>query len=403
MATPITLPLRAPGVYPWPDTPLLSLTGVRIDVCAFCGMAPRGLARVPVVNEKWPDTRPSVEPDRPIDCTRPYAVESFSAYQQLYGGFEGPGLLPYAVASFFEQGGKRAYIARIVHDYGAGSLHNSERVASGTVLGAATTAGPLLMRARNEGTWGNVLQVSLSFHTSPIAFISATATQMMFDANSEIVAGSLLRLTLPGGSRVLRFIFNLVLQPRTDGPGKQLIGILNTPVSGAADTAELVTGTLDVDDGDGRTEEHTALGLSSSHPRWMATILCNESELLFPDASWIDADINPDSVDLNPTEAKDDQFKGGEDGWAAITPDDFFDPEWTVDNEDPGQGVQCLAQLSDLSVVVAPDLYSPAPLDPIENILDPISLAGPEFETCVDIDPGASTSAGKLRLGGAQA
>jgi len=381
-------------------------------VCAFCGVAPRGPARVPVVNEKWPDTRPSVEPNRPIDRTRPYAVESFSAYQRLYGGFEGPGLLPYAVASFFEQGGQRAYIARIVHDYGAGSPHNAERVASGKVLGATTAAGPLLMRARNEGAWGNLLQVSLSFNTSPIAFVGATATQMVFDANSEIVAGSLLRLTLPGGSRVLRFISNLVLEPRTDGPGKQLIGMLNTPVSGASDSAELVTGTLDVDDGDSRTEEHTALGLSSSHPRWIATVLCNESELLFPDASWIDADINPDSVGLNSilcrttlqrthrVEAKDDQFQGGEDGWAVITPDDFFDPEWTVDNEDPGQGMQCLAQLSDLSVVVAPDLYSPAPLDPIENILDPISLAGPEFETCVDIAPGPQQGQASYDLAG---
>lgn len=70
-------------------------------------------------------------------------------------------MLPYAVASFFEQGGQRAYIARIVHDYGAGSPHNAERVATGTVLGAVTNAGPLVMRARNEGAWGNLLRVSL--------------------------------------------------------------------------------------------------------------------------------------------------------------------------------------------------------------------------------------------------
>src|SRR5260370_4179335 len=270
------------------------------------------------------------------------------------------------------------------------------------------------MRARNEGAWGNLLQVSLSFNTSPIAFVGATATQMVFDENSESVAGSLLRLTLPGGSRVLRFISNLVLEPRTDGAGKQITGMHTTPVSGASDSAELVTGTLDVDDGDSRTEEHTALGLSSSHPRWIATVLCNESELLFPDASWIDADINPDSVGLNSilcrttlqrthrVEAKDDQFQDGEDGWAVMTPDDYFDPEWTVDNEDPGQGMQFLAQLSDLSVVVAPDVYSPAPLDPIENILDPISLAGPEFETCVDIAPGPQQGQASYDLPGPQ-
>src|SRR5215472_10959996 len=258
-----------------------------MDVCAFCGVAPRGPARVPVVNEKWPDTRPSVEPGRPIDRTRAYAVESFTEYQRLYGGFEGPGLLPYAVASFFEQGGRRAYIARIVHDYGAGDPRNegrfgnlvtlslltaanaaggstvytaaanypipvgtsvviagfanaanngtfkvqrvnlssitvknpggvaeanpaatlfvNMRVASGTVPGATTTAGDLIMRARNEGSWGNLLQAGLSFQANPIAFIGATPTQLIFDENAEIATGALLRLTLAGGTRVFRF------------------------------------------------------------------------------------------------------------------------------------------------------------------------------------------------------
>src|SRR5438094_4395097 len=141
-----------------------------MDVCAFCGVAPRGPARVPVVNDQWPDTRPSVEPRRPIDRTRPYAVESFTDYQRLYGGFEGPGLLPYAVASFFEQGGQRAYIARIVHEYGVGDPRDAERVATGIVPGAATGAGPLLMRARNEGAWGKQLQVALSFQAVPLRF-----------------------------------------------------------------------------------------------------------------------------------------------------------------------------------------------------------------------------------------
>src|SRR4051794_28909910 len=117
MATPVRIPLGAPGVYRYPDSPIHALTGVRMDVCAFAGVAPRGPARVPVVNEQWPDTWPSVEPDRPINRTEAYAVESFDAYKRLYGGFEGPGLLPYAVASFFEQGGSRAYVARIVHNY----------------------------------------------------------------------------------------------------------------------------------------------------------------------------------------------------------------------------------------------------------------------------------------------
>jgi hypothetical protein len=482
MATPASIPLRAPGVYPWVATPLQTLTGVRMDVCAFCGVAPRGPVRVPVVNEKWPDSRPCVEAERPIDRTRAYAVESFTEYQRLYGGFEGPGLLPYAVASFFEQGGQRAYIARIVHDYGAGDPRNdgrfgnlttlslltaadatggntvytaaadysipvgtsvviagftkagnngtftvrsvsfssitvnnpggvaesnpaatlfaNMRVASGTVPGATTTAGDLVMRARNEGSWGNLLQATLSFQASPIAFISATATQLVFDANAEIQAGALLRLTLAGGTRVLRFVSALVWERIPDGPGSRIIAILGFPAGSSAVSAEVITGTLNVDDGSGRTEEHTALGLSAQHPRWMATVLCNESSLLYPGAAWIDADITPNNINLDAAVPSENQFQGGEDGWADITPEDFFDPNWTVDNEDPGQGVQCLALLSDLSVVVAPDLYSPAPLAPVENIIDPVSLAGPEFQICEDPPPTLHQEHGSYDLSG---
>ena len=36
---------------------------------------------------------------------------------------------------------------------------------------------------------------------------------------------------------------------------------------------------------------HEALGLSSAHPRWMATALCQESILVYPVSSWIDADL----------------------------------------------------------------------------------------------------------------
>ena len=43
-------------------------------------------------------------------------VESWDDYAERFGSFEGPGLLPYAVAAFFQQGGQRAQIVRIVHD-----------------------------------------------------------------------------------------------------------------------------------------------------------------------------------------------------------------------------------------------------------------------------------------------
>jgi hypothetical protein len=46
---------------------------------------------------------------------RPVAVHSFADYQQLFGGLWQPSPLSYAVEHFFEQGGRRAIIVRVVN------------------------------------------------------------------------------------------------------------------------------------------------------------------------------------------------------------------------------------------------------------------------------------------------
>ncbi len=112
---------------------------------------------------------------RPIPCrtARPchlprrrtvaVAVESFAEYRRLFGGFEGPGRLPFAVASFFEQGGRRACVARVVHDYGdplldAGGVADQAAWPGSTIAGSG---GTLLLVARSEGAWGNGLRAAL--------------------------------------------------------------------------------------------------------------------------------------------------------------------------------------------------------------------------------------------------
>ena len=89
-------PLGAPGLYWLPPNPIRALTGERMDVCAFVGVAPRGPSRIPVLGAPWAP-RPCAEG---ATGTRSVAVpvESWSEYARLYGKFEGPGLLPYAVA-----------------------------------------------------------------------------------------------------------------------------------------------------------------------------------------------------------------------------------------------------------------------------------------------------------------
>src|SRR5258708_30572064 len=109
-----------------------------MDVCAFAGVAPRGPAR----------TRETLS-DRSVARrgSTAVAIESWDEYVRLYGAFEGRGRLPYAVSAFFDQGGRCAYVVRIVHWYD--DADDDAGVATGTL-------GPVGLRARNEGSWGSM-------------------------------------------------------------------------------------------------------------------------------------------------------------------------------------------------------------------------------------------------------
>ena len=395
MPLPVRLSLGAPGIYHLPESPLRALTGVRMDVCAFVGVTPRGPARELIFSGHWQSDKTLLSLPERARRTVAVAVESFDEYRRLFGGFEGPGLLPYAVASFFEQGGRRAYIARIVHEYND-QTKNAAGVAFGQVPAIKSKSNEaLILRARNEGSWGNGLRAALEFTSWPLSFNATHSdlTSLAFEDESDApLQGALLRLTLDGGLRVLRFVTKL--EPQTLAGSGDIVwrATFDAVIIGTIHRAEQIEGELFLDDNDGRREQHTRLGLSSDHPRWMAKILSYESELVYPATNWIEQEMLPEDVALNPTGwsqsfSDPTNAKPVIDRYETITPDDFFDPTWTRGNEEPGSGVHALTQLSDLALVVVPDLYSPMPLAPLENITDPISLAGPEFARCVKVEP----------------
>jgi hypothetical protein len=376
-------PPGAPGVYRLPETPVATFTGERMDRCGFAGVAPRGPVRTPVFDERWRDDVPCVEPDRPRRRTVAVAVESFDAYRRLFGGFEGPGLLPYAVAAFFEQGGRRAYVARIVHHYGGAG--DGAGVSSGALAGVAPAA---KLAARSEGKWGDRLRATITFRARALAFLGADTGWLTLGPDSEVAAGTLLRLTLPDGTRALRFVGQVIELPDPLLPRTQRRALLETTVSAVPDAAETVEAALEVDDGDGRRERHERLGLHRAHRRWLATVLCYESELVWPDPSWSEAALLPQSVELAVPATTAQQFQGGADRYADIEHADFFhEKDWMPQDEEPGNGVHAFARLSDLASLAVPDLYSPQPLPASESILDPVSVAGPTFTRCVDLPP----------------
>ncbi|MDP3083348.1 MAG: phage tail sheath subtilisin-like domain-containing protein [Rubrivivax sp.] len=389
----------APGVYTLAPEPIRRLTGVRMDVCAFVGVAPRGPCRQPLVDNTaaLTDDWRMCDPLRPRVRSVAVAVESFDEYRRQFGGYEGPGLLPYAVAAYFEQGAQRAHVVRIVHRY-ASAADNAAGVASaalGGVLGAP------LLRARSEGSWGNALQARLGFRTRALQAqpIGGGTLELRLNPAEPIAAGTLLRLRLVDGSHVLRFITALADRGDPNSPARQRIATLESATAAAVATAELVDAQLRLSDGAGSSEVFIALGLHVDHPRWLATVLCRESRLAWPDFAWAGDRLSPTGALQLVGEHAAAPFSGGIDRFADIDHEDFFDPGFDPHEDGPYAGLHCLLGVDELTQLCAPDLYQPQPLPAQSGVPDP-SLAGPDFALCTPPPPAAVVQPNAIALPG---
>lgn len=374
--------LGAPGVYTLEPEPIRSLTGVRMDVCAFVGVAPRGPCRLPLVDNTpaHTDDWRMCDPLRPRVRSVAVAVESFDEYRRLYGGFEGPGLLPYAVAAYFEQGGQRAYIVRIVHAYAA--VADNAAAAAEARLGGV--AGTVLLHARSEGSWGNSIKARLAFRTRTLSAAPVAPLNLVLRLSpaERLTAGTLLRLRLDDGSHVLRFVSEVndlgdALHPRT-----QRFATLESATAAAIESIEIVEAQLHLNDSAGGSESFIALGLRVDHPRWMASVLCRESRLVWPDFAWAGDRVTPAGALQLLGDHMAGPFTGGVDRYATLDHEDFFDANWDINADGPYAGIHSLAGIEDLTQITAPDLYQPKPLPPQSDVQDP-SLAGPDFALCV--------------------
>jgi hypothetical protein len=389
--------LGAPGVFYREPAPAPALTAERMDVCAFVGVAPRGPAR-------WSGGGGTA-------LAQPVAVESWDEYRRRYGGFGGPGLLPYAVAAFFENGGRRAYIVRVVHDYRRldGTVDTAAIAAlvsaapfDGIAVRAAGGTGPIWVQARNEGRWGNGLSARLTFAARPLALPGLEPRALLLPLRHELTAGAVIRVSGPAGSRVLRRVTRL--EEEWDSPGRDARRVraeLDQPIVPAAVRGiELVEGELTIEDGAGRSERLSALGLSPAHHRWLAMVLTAESELLLPAANpglppgdprgtWAEGRELALDPQLRPCVTQPFRAAGGApagDGFRDIEHGDFLARDWVPGDDAPPHGIHSLIGLPDLSLLAVPDLYAPGELAPVTPP-DEDTGAGPRFETCLRMAP----------------
>ena len=361
-----------------------ALVGVRRDVAAFFGVAPRGPARLPQRPLEADDDVVTWLQTVPRSRSIAVAVTSWDEYRRFFGGYEGPGRLPYAVSTFFTSGGRLAYVVRIVHD--TGGPEDGGR-ASGSFVDLQTSAGqPVTLFARNEGRWGNRLGATLRFVTRLITLHSFTSGDLAVDSREWVPGGSLLRLTMADDSRVLEYVDSSTEEIEPAGPGVRRILRLAGPVPPTLSSVEVVTASLEVVDGDPafpRREMLGDIGLRFDHPRWLARVVVNESALVWPGVDWAGGAVRIDDVGLPAVSLV---ASGGHDRWHEVVPDDYFDPLWVPGDELAGDGVQCLVEHTDIGLLLAPDLYDPQPIVDTDNVTDPVTLCGPDFAPHVEIE-----------------
>ena len=384
----MTVALGAPGVIYVPQTAPRVLVGVRMDIAAFAGVAPRGPAFELADPHAW------AYPDGVVRTRLvPVVVESWDDYAERFGSFEGPALLPYAVAAFFQQGGQRAQIIRIVADLdgvsdGSVPVPGRSRYDFGPSLSAAggpAGGGTVSLTARNEGSWGDRLVVTLSFAMSPVACLDTEPSALVLEPLAEVTPGAWLRLTLPDGSRVLRSVSSVLTRGMAGAVGFERVAQLDSPVP-APVFVERVDATLDVTDADplrARSEHFEGLGLLPAHPSWIGQVLQDGSNLV--ELTGSAEGIVPGDVTLAPLPAS--LGARGQDRYAAVSPDDFFGT--LLEGDDAAtDGLDVLLRVPEVASVVVPDLCSPAPVPVTTTVADPPTFAGATFAECVQV-PGS--------------
>lgn len=132
--------------------------------------------------------------------TTPTLVDSWNTYKSKFGDISSAYDLGFAVYQFFANGGRTAYVARVV---GASAV-TAYASSVGTLNGASNTA-LFQVNAASQGTWGNSVTVTIS--PGVVTGTQATFNMVIGYNNSEVERWSELSLN-PDDSRYLPNVIN---------------------------------------------------------------------------------------------------------------------------------------------------------------------------------------------------
>lgn len=237
----------APGVFVEEvDFRANSIEGVSTSTTAFAGLARRG----PIAK---PDPSGKAAPT-------PELLTSFLDFQRIYGGLDDltftgtagrrTNYLAHAVRAYFDNGGARLYVARVV---GA-----NLSTAATSVLGSTTVT----FVSRSPGSGGNG-NVSITLQYEPATFAGLSRAPL----------GSVVRTGAKSTATPKVFSY-YVRQADSSFKDSGATALANAPTTGAdAIGVEIVTVTVITTDADGATKTYDQMGLDPTHPRYIANVM----------------------------------------------------------------------------------------------------------------------------------
>jgi hypothetical protein len=300
----------------------------------------------------------------------PVPVASWSQFVDVFGsatapdGRSCPGHLPVAVRTFFDQGGRIAWVVRVA------PVQEADDAAASVLI---PRVGVELVAA-SEGTWGAWLSATLSFDVGPplsgltVARADDDEIAVTVSLDTVVPPGSLLLAgrtpTHPrGGLLWLRSQHVVAAQ----GPGRTRVlslepaaGFRLARPAGDIATLRIVTATLQAIDRDPsrrRSEVVTGLGLHPDHPRRVERALREESLLVRAGGGWDRPLLPPDAALASLGSVA---GAPGRDRFAEIDQRSLFDDDTpdgdVLDERTDHRGVDAVGRVRTLGLVCVPDL-----------------------------------------------
>jgi phage tail sheath protein FI len=343
-----------------------SIEGVPTSTTGFAGMTHFG-----------PVCYRDADIEGPLSC-EPRLITSFTEFERVYGGLEPLDIngderipyLPHAARAFFENGGKRLYISRVVAPSGGtgasawGVARREIIIDDGGVMRSAT------WQARWPGKLGNAKVTTTVSRSKNLAYEHSIANGFADDWGMQaqrVKNGAVVEVIANGSPIPISNNALDVNQLRVvsiDSEGEKSF----IDSSGAAiplnsdDVVQAIELKVRVIVGTERADEYEELQASASQKRFIGRILQRDDPEDENAAVWFDwdesASANPFlpallaiglQANLTP------RLEGGHDG-DLTSPDQLAGDEADPDNpEIKATGLEALAEVEDISIVALPD------------------------------------------------